>query len=421
MKILLTFLFLFATVHPGNTELFRAIQQDAYTASGNLRPYIAPTEKKQDTKAPRGYKPFYFSYYGRHGSRHLTGDVSFISNYVCMLDSLNAEGTLTDDGRELLKQLRRLEEEHTGNSGILTATGFNEERAISARLHKRFHKVFRQNSRKKVIVRTSPSLRSAMTGTSFIMELVRHNPKLEFDVKGGPRYYFTKWDPNPELDATEIRVLDSMIKVTFDTAAFCRRFFLDEPGLRKVLAGKSIGKAQYEIMHILSIGLCISPDADSFGLFSPEELFDYAVVQNARTASWFIHSKETGFYRDTNAGAPLINDIVCRAQEAIEGNGICADLRFGHDSGVAPAFSFLQIDGYDNPGASLADTWKTWPAYKHVTMACNLSVILYRNRKGDILVKILENERETTIPAVSPFSGPYYKWKDFEDWCTRRI
>ena len=421
MNILYTLLFLFAAVLPNDTELFRAIKEDPYAAAGNLRPYLAPSEKNPDTKAPRGYKPFYFSYYGRHGSRHLTGDISFISDYVKMLGGLEAESALTEDGLELLRQLRWLEAEHEGNMGILTDTGYKEEEGISERLHKRFRRIFHQCRRRKVMVRTSPSLRSAMTGTSFIMELSRHGRKLEFDVKGGQRYYFTKWDPNPDLDATELRVLDSMIRVKLDTAAFARRFFRDEALLRKALAGRSLGKAQYEIMHILSVGRCISPDAATLALFNTEELYDYAVVQNARTASWFLHSKETGFYRDTNAGAPLINEIVCRAEEAIQGNGICADLRFGHDSGVAPTFSFLGIEGYDNPSAPLADTWLTWPAYKHVSMACNLSLILYRNRKGDILVKILENERETTIPAVSPFKGPYYKWEDFKRWSTRKI
>ena len=421
MKILYTLFFLFATILPHDSELFRAIQDDPYAAAGNLRPYLAPEGKIQDTKAPRGYKPFYFSYYGRHGSRYLTGELSFISGYVQMLSILNAQGALTEDGKKLLGQLRWLEEEHKGNSGNLTEIGYKEEEAISRRLHKRFRRIFHQCRRKDVIVRSSPALRSAMTGTSFIMELGRHSRRLEFDVKGGQRFYFTKWDPNPDLDATERRVLDSMIRATLDTVAFAKRFFSDGASLRSALAGKSLGEAQYEMMHILSIGRCLSPDADTFSLFCPEELLDYAIVQNARTASWFIHSKETGFFRDTNAGAPLINEIVCRAEEAINGNSICADLRFGHDSGVAPTFSFLNIEGYDNPEASLADSWVTWPAYKHVSMACNLSLVLYKNRKGDILVKILENERETAIPAISPFNGPYYKWDDFKRWSTRRI
>ena len=127
MKILYTLFFLFATVHPIDSELFKAIQSDPYTAAGNLMPYLAPSEKGQDTKAPKGYKPFYFSYYGRHGSRYLTGDISFISGYVQMLGSLDAESALTEDGKKLLRQLIWLEEEHKDNMGILTKTGYKEE------------------------------------------------------------------------------------------------------------------------------------------------------------------------------------------------------------------------------------------------------------------------------------------------------
>ena len=33
-----------------------------------------PLDFAPQTKAPKGYKPFYISHYGRHGSRYLIGD-----------------------------------------------------------------------------------------------------------------------------------------------------------------------------------------------------------------------------------------------------------------------------------------------------------------------------------------------------------
>ena len=43
-------------------------------------------------------------------------------------------------------------------------------------------------------------------------------------------------------------------------------------------------------------------------------------------------------------------------------------------------------------------------------------MIFYRDKKGDVLVKILRNERETTISALKPYKGPYYHWKDLRDY-----
>ena len=49
-------------------------------------------------------------------------------------------------------------------------------------------------------------------------------------------------------------------------------------------------------------------------------------------------------------------------------------------------------------------------------MASNLQMIFYRNRKGDVLVKLLRNEVETTIPALRSVSGPYYRWDDLRGY-----
>ena len=45
-------------------------------------------------------------------------------------------------------------------------------------------------------------------------------------------------------------------------------------------------------------------------------------------------------------------------------------------------------------------------------------MIFYKNKKGDVLVKLLYNERETTIPAVQTCCGPYYKWSELREYFT---
>jgi hypothetical protein len=44
-------------------------------------------------------------------------------------------------------------------------------------------------------------------------------------------------------------------------------------------------------------------------------------------------------------------------------------------------------------------------------MGTNLQLIYYKNATGDILVKILYNEKESTIPGLKTADGPYYDWK----------
>ena len=57
-----------------------------------------------------------------------------------------------------------------------------------------------------------------------------------------------------------------------------------------------------------------------------------------------------------------------------------------------------------------------WYGFRDMPMASNLQMIFYRNRKGDVLVKLLRNEVETTIPALRSVSGPYYRWDDLRGY-----
>lgn len=46
-------------------------------------------------------------------------------------------------------------------------------------------------------------------------------------------------------------------------------------------------------------------------------------------------------------------------------------------------------------------------------MGASLQLVFYRNDAGDVLVKVLVNEKEATLPLTS-VSGPYYRWSDFK-------
>ena len=64
-----------------------------------------------------------------------------------------------------------------------------------------------------------------------------------------------------------------------------------------------------------------------------------------------------------------------------------------------------------------------WRNYRIFPMACNVQLIFYRpknGKTGDILVKALLNERETTLPA-EPVSGPYYRWQDVRQYYLDKI
>jgi hypothetical protein len=54
-------------------------------------------------------------------------------------------------------------------------------------------------------------------------------------------------------------------------------------------------------------------------------------------------------------------------------------------------------------------------SYNHGTispMASNLQIVLYRNKKGEVLVRSLINECDGYLP-IKCETAPFYPWKDF--------
>jgi hypothetical protein len=80
----------------------------------------------------------------------------------------------------------------------------------------------------------------------------------------------------------------------------------------------------------------------------------------------------------------------------------------------------------NNCGKQIADLEQLaaegWNNYDIFPMGCNVQLIFYKPKKGkgDILVKALLNENETTLP-LQAVSGPYYKWSDFRDYFMRKL
>jgi hypothetical protein len=54
-------------------------------------------------------------------------------------------------------------------------------------------------------------------------------------------------------------------------------------------------------------------------------------------------------------------------------------------------------------------------------MATNIQMIFYKNKKGEVLTKVLYNEKEAVIPGFQPLSGPYYRWSDLKAYFLDRI
>ncbi len=101
--------------------------------------------------------------------------------------------------------------------------------------------------------------------------------------------------------------------------------------------------------------------------------------------------------------------------------GVCAAaLRFGHDAGLGPLAVIFGLEGAGDRVAP-EDAWETSPGWKWMPMAANLQVVFYRDKSGEVLVKVLYNEQETKARGLVPLAGPYYRWQDLREHVSRAI
>lgn len=371
------------------------------------------------TKAPKGYKPFYINHYGRHGSRYKEGDGGFIGAKN-ILDSARAHGQLTADGVLLSLQVDTVWNEHQGMYGMLTERGAAEHRAIARRMFLNNRPVFK--GRKEVSCVSSVSQRCIISMSNFTASLIREACRK--NVKGLEIHYITgeKYmdylshgiKSNKELNDLAGRE----IKHIYDSLSFPTERFIDAIFKDAEYARKAVSNQENFMRSVFDAGT-ISPNLehrpDIFRHFTIQELINCWITDNAGMYSSYGISAECGDYYSQEA-IPLIKDFIEKADAAVrEDSNRAADLRFGHDTGLLPFVGTIGIASM-GPRLHISSVHDHWQTYEMICMASNFQMIFYRNKKSDVIVKLLYNEQETTIPALQTWKGPYYKWADLRQY-----
>ena len=100
-----------------------------------------------------------------------------------------------------------------------------------------------------------------------------------------------------------------------------------------------------------------------------------------------------------------------------------ATLRFGHETIVLPLVCLLGINGHDKQIDSIDKLEQEgWVNYRIFPMAANVQLVFYRRSENDkdVLVKVLLNEQEATLPLPTKHA-PYYRWSDFKNYYNAKL
>lgn len=398
-------------------KLFRPtpLTDSAYDRCGGVyHPYIyAPGG---NTPAPAGYKPFYISHIGRHGSRTPV-DRPYVGIGMFPLQAARSQGILSAEGEKLLRGFEKLDSLSSGTYGFLSAKGAQEHKEIAARMYESYPSVFRQKGRDSISVQSTHRQRCLMSAWNFCTTLSAKAPALRMGLVSGEKYY----DILSNAETSEItahnkpfnKAYDAHLAPRVDIDAFFSRIFTDTTAAKSLLSRKGL---------LLESSYTNGTVAKYFGIneilevLTPVEYEQAARVYSGKMNCQHCRSEENGEFR-VQFARPLLHDFLSRADDAVAGNEIAADLRFTHDTGMMPFFGLIGIDGYDG-NYTYDQAADNWDSTSLMCMATNLQAIFYRNRSGAVKVKLLLNERETSIPALG--TGPFYDWDDLRTYLQGR-
>ena len=205
-------------------------------------------------------------------------------------------------------------------------------------------------------------------------------------------------------------VPDRLMSVLFNDASYAKDSIPASPFFSALFKVASIIQNQ-EARHKVTL----------YDIFTEEEIYNLWEHDNI---SWYL-----GYGGNPqNNGLPpyiqrnLLRKIIEEADSCMLLEKPGATLRYGHETMVLPLSFLMELNNNAVQVTDLEQITANWQNYKCFPMAANIQLVFYRadvNDK-DILVKVLFNEDEATLP-VKTDCAPYYHWTDVRQYYLNKL
>ena len=410
-KLLTTTAFVLVTLMSwaqGSTPL-EQLKADPRKAYGTDYPYDFTPVKL--TKAPRGYKPFYISHYGRHGSRYYWNGFLY-RELDSLLTTAHQRNQLTAEGEAFYAKFEAAKDELMTGVSELSDLGWEQHQRIARTMYNNFPEVFKKGG--NVFAIASLVGRCVISMSGFCQELVQCNPQIEIreqssrftldgvvpDDRQNPIKHDKVPQPKPryEKNRDQFKGVDNLRDIVIG------RTFTSTEGLPGNM--HHIGS---NLINLYTSLPNIGHEGMMGNLLTDEEVAACWESSNLGTYSWLFPRQYLTI--------PILQDIIKKADAVLDGSSDrIADLRFGHDDRLGPLTILMGINGADldpeNP-YEVKNCYQNWETCK----ASNIQLVFYRGKKSsdDILVKCLLNGQEARLPVPTD-NFPYYKWADFRQF-----
>ena len=389
------------------------LKADPRKSYGTDYPYTFTTQ--QLTKAPKGYKPFYISHYGRHGSRYYW-NAQLYQELSRLLTTAKEKQVLTPEGEAFYEKFMAAKDELTAGVSELSDLGWEQHQRIARVMYNNFPEVFKRGG--NVLAISSLTGRCVLSMSAFCQELVQCNPKIEIREQSARK----------TLNGVVPTDNQNPLKRKFQTAKPRWEQNKDKFPFDESLRDKVVKRVFYNtdslpgnLHHIGSNLINLYTSLPNIG---HEGMMGNLITDDEMAAQW--EQSNLGSYSwvfgPQYEMIPILEDIIKKADAVIDGRSDhISDLRFGHDTCLGPLTVLMGINGADldpEDPYEVKNCYQSWETCK----ASNIQLVFYRGKKGsdDILVKCLLNGIEAKLP-ISTDNFPYYKWSDLRKFYQVRI
>ena len=386
------------------------LKADPRKSYGTDFPYEYTTPRL--TKAPSGYKPFYISHYGRHGSRYYWNAMLY-QELANLLTKAHERGQLTPAGEAFFEKFMAAKDELSTGVSELSNLGWEQHQRIARTMYNNFPEVFKKGG--NVLAIASLSGRCVLSMSSFCQELVQCNPKIDIREQSS-RFTLDGVVPsdrqNPhkrQFPKAKPRWEQNKDKFTFDES------------LREKVVNRTFTSTDSLPGNMHHIGSNLINLYTSLPSIGHEGMMEGLIFDSELAAQWEQNNlgSYTWVFEPQYEMIPILEDIIKKASAVIDGSSDhIADLRFGHDTCLGPLTVLMGLNGADKDPEDpfeVKNCYQNWQTGK----ASNLQLVFYRDKHGDVLVKCLLNGLEASLP-VPTTQFPYYRWTDFRDFYTAR-
>jgi multiple inositol-polyphosphate phosphatase/2,3-bisphosphoglycerate 3-phosphatase len=396
--------------------------QNCNNAYWGTKTIYEPQQKKY-TPVPKGYGAVYINHVGRHGSRHVTKDLAGTLAFR-LLQKADSSKALKADGMRLKDMVVRLQKIEKPGLKSISIRGAEEQQAIGRRMMQNYGSVFK-NNKQCLNISITKEERTKQSAEAFLKGLnYTQTCKTEFVTNNDDLRFFSIAPAYAEFEKSgawkkEYDKLEKAIKPTSFNQQFLTRFF--EQSFIDKLSNDEQSELIDDVFGFSSITNSIQKEIVNAG-YKPSDLDfrsmitcgELKILDELNSADDFL---KKGPAMD-NAGiqvrdaVPLLVSFINTTDNYISNHNITANLRFAHAETIAPIAALMDIKGADKPATDILSFDKVWSAAAVIPLSSNVQWVLFKNAKGNYLVKILLNEKEAAIDGVATKTFPYYQWSD---------